>query len=79
MILVLFMQLLDTVVMALFGVIQNLAMFSEAQCYFEHTQFVNILTAYLNMAKPDISFMAVLTLSMLINVIHTEKKRNPYV
>ena len=61
--------------MALLGLIQNLAMFAETKCYFEHTEFVNILSVYLNKTKPDISLMAALTLSMLITVIHTEEKK----
>ena len=61
--------------MALFGLIQNLAMFTETKCYFEHTEFVNILTAYLKKTKPDISLMAILTLAMLIDVMDTEEKK----
>ena len=61
--------------MALFGLIQNLAMFTETKCYFESTNFVKILLVYLNKAKPNISLMSVLTLSMLISVIPTEEKK----
>ena len=61
--------------MALFGLIQNLAMFAKTKCYFEHTEFVNILTVYLKKTKPNISFMAVHTLAMLIDVMDTEEKK----
>ena len=61
--------------MALFGLIQNLAMFTEAKCYFEHTEFVTILTVYLKQTKPDISLMAVFTLAMLIDVMDTEERK----
>ena len=71
----LFMQLLEAVIMALFGLIQNLAMFAETKCYFEHTEFVTILTVYLKQTKPDISFMAILTLAMLIDVMDTDEKK----
>lgn len=72
---ILFMQLLEAVIMALFGLIQNLAMFAETKSYFEHTEFVTILTVYLKQTKPNISFMAVLTLAMLIDVMDTEEKK----
>lgn len=74
MLILIYIQLLDLVVLALFGVIQNFAMFAESRCYFQYTRFVDILALYLRKTKPDISLLAVITLSMLINDIYIEKR-----
>lgn len=75
MVLLSFLQLLEGVIAALLGLVQNLAMFAESKCYFEGTKFVKILPVYVKETKPDMSLMATLTLSMLIGFIHTKERK----
>ena len=67
-------QIVDLCLLALFGFIQNLAIEPGCLPHFELTRCVDILVMYTKILKPDIRFMSLYTLSLLVQVIPFEKQ-----